>query len=88
MTVPQAILGALSVYLALGVLFAIPFVLVGAGRLDPDARQGTWGFRVLIFPGATLLWPLLAKRWAMGARVPTERTPHKEALRRSERAER
>ena len=80
MTVPEAILAAVAVYLALGVAFAVPFVLVGVGRLDPDARQGTWGFRALIFPGTVLLWPLLARRWALGVGVPRERTPHKRLL--------
>jgi hypothetical protein len=49
-------------YLALGVLFALPFAARWAGRLDPAAKAGTWGFRVLILPGAVLLWPLLAAR--------------------------
>lgn len=53
---------AAAAYLALGVLFAIPFVTRWAGRLDPAAASGTWGFRVLIVPGTILLWPLLAAR--------------------------
>lgn len=71
-------------YVALGVLFAFPFVAVGAGRIDPDARAGTWGFRALILPGSVLLWPLLARRWMRSGpdgAVPTERTPHKADLR-------
>jgi hypothetical protein len=49
-------------YLVAGVLFAIPFAVRWAGRLDPAARAGTWGFRAMILPGAVLLWPLLAAR--------------------------
>jgi len=49
-------------YLAVGLLFAIPFILRWAGRLDPAAAAGTWGFRLLIVPGSVLLWPLLAAR--------------------------
>jgi len=49
-------------YLAAGVLFAVPFALRWAGRLDPAAKAGTWGFRAMILPGAVLLWPLLAAR--------------------------
>ena len=30
-------------YLAFGVLFAVPFVVVGAGRVDEDARGGASG---------------------------------------------
>jgi len=53
---------ALEAYLALGLLFALGFVTRGVARLDPAARTGTWGFRVLILPGCALLWPLLAAR--------------------------
>lgn len=70
----------LVVYLALGALFALPFSLIGAGRVDPDARGGSWGFRVLIIPGAALFWPLLALRWAKAGEngaMPQESTPHK-----------
>ena len=51
------------VYLVIGGLFAVPFVVRGAGRIDEAAHVGTWGFRVLILPGTVLLWPLLARRW-------------------------
>ncbi len=51
-----------AVYLAAGMAFALPFVLRWAGRLDPVADHGTPGFRLLILPGAILLWPLLAIR--------------------------
>ena len=54
---------ALQAYALVGVVFAVPFVLKGAARLDPDAVGATWGFRVLIFPGAAALWPLLFARW-------------------------
>ncbi len=53
-----------AVYLALGLAFALPFAVRWAGRLDPAARRGTWGFRLLIVPGAALLWPVLALRLA------------------------
>ncbi len=53
---------AMGLYLALGLLFALPFALAWAGRLDPAARTGTAGFRLLLLPGATLLWPYLAVR--------------------------
>lgn len=39
-------------YLVCGIAFAIPFVLKGARRIDPHAAHGSWGFRVLIIPGA------------------------------------
>ncbi len=54
---------AFELYVAIGIAFAVAFVLRGANRIDPSARTGTWGFRVLIFPGAAALWPLLLVRW-------------------------
>ena len=61
-----------GLYLLCGFIFAIPFVLVGVGRIDPHAAHGSWGFRILILPGGTLLWPLLAKRWFQGIHEPPE----------------
>ena len=51
---------AAGAYLAVGLLFAVRFSVRWAGRLAPAAKAGTLGFRVLIVPGAVLLWPLLA----------------------------
>ena len=66
------------VYLSCGLLFAIPFVLVGAGRIDPHAAHGSWGFRLLIVPGTIFLWPLLAQRWLTGIQQPPEeKNPHR-----------
>lgn len=73
-----------GLYAAAGVVFAIAFVLKGASRIDPSAREGTWGFRVLILPGAAAFWPLLAKRWATGTSCPPEEdNPHRRAARRA-----
>ena len=69
-------------YLTLGLLFAVPFVLRGVQRIDPVARECTWGFRVVIVPGVTLLWPLLARRWAVGSvHPPTELNAHRRQAR-------
>jgi hypothetical protein len=68
---------ALGAYLAFGLALAAPFVAFGVGRIDPAARQGTRGFRLIIVPGTVLLWPLLLVRWVRGAGPPEERTPHK-----------
>jgi hypothetical protein len=57
-----SLLAAAGAYLALGLLFAVPFAARWAGRLDPAARLGSRGFRLLIVPGAMLLWPLLLHR--------------------------
>jgi hypothetical protein len=66
------LLSLAGLYLLCGVIFAIPFVMVGVGKIDPHAAHGTWGFRILILPGTALLWPLLAKRWIQGIHEPPE----------------
>ena len=72
----------LTAYVGLGLLVAIPFVWRGASRIDPSAAQGTWGFRLLILPGAVAFWPLLGWRWLRGvSEPPAERNPHRCAAR-------
>jgi uncharacterized membrane protein YeiB len=69
---------ALSLYLALGVVFAVVFVSVGVKRIDSQAVGTGVGFRILIFPGSVAFWPLLLRRWARGiAEPPLERNPHR-----------
>jgi hypothetical protein len=69
-------------YLGAGPAFAVVFVTTGVQRIDPVARHGTWGFRVLIVPGVMLLWPLLARRWAVGSiHPPIESNPHRRRAR-------
>jgi len=53
---------AMAGYLLIGLGFAAGFAFRWSGRLDPVARDGSPGFRVLIIPGAALLWPWLAVR--------------------------
>ncbi len=67
-----------GLYLALGVLFSIPFVARGVNRIDPVAAGGSWGFRVIIVPGVIALWPLLLVRWLRGAGPPVERNAHRD----------
>ena len=73
--------GLFLIYALIGLVFAIPFSLVGAKRIDPAADGGTWGFRVLIVPGAAALWPLLLMRWLRGGEPPEERNAHRLASR-------
>lgn len=73
------IVTAALAYAGFGLGFALPFVLRGAARLDPDAVEGTWGFKLLILPGAAALWPYLLVRWLRGGPPPAERSPHRDA---------
>jgi hypothetical protein len=68
----------LGVYFACGFVFALAFAFWGAQRIDPHAGPGTWGFRLLIIPGSTALWPLLLYRWIKGIyEPPEERNAHR-----------
>ena len=74
------LLSLLGIHLAIGLLFGIAFVIAGAKRIDPGAREGTWGFRLLILPGAAALWPLMMQRWLRGSSdPPTESNAHRDA---------
>jgi len=61
--VAQVVVMIVGVYIGLGALFAAAFAFRGAGAIDPVAREATFGFRLLIIPGAAALWPLLLLRW-------------------------
>ena len=52
----------LESYAAAGALFAMIFLWRWVGQFDPAALHATWGFRVLVFPGVVLFWPLFAMR--------------------------
>lgn len=67
-----------EIYVAAGVLFAGPFLFLGAAKVDPITAQSTWGFRLVVTPGIVALWPLLGWRWLRGTAVPVERNPHRE----------
>ena len=58
------ILLVLAAHLALGALFALPFLARGVALIDPATRGSSPWFRVLILPGVAALWPVLAVRWA------------------------
>ncbi|MBZ0115338.1 MAG: hypothetical protein K8J08_22985 [Thermoanaerobaculia bacterium] len=66
----------IALYATLGLCFGLPFVWRGVGRIDPQAEQGSWGFRWMILPGVVALWPLLAWRWWHRRPPPTAWTAH------------
>lgn len=70
---------SVQLYAIVGLLFSLAFTWKGAAVVDPVATHATLGFRVLLLPGAALLWPLLAHRWwkaalAGSADVPGDHT--------------
>jgi hypothetical protein len=70
MILAQIIVGILGIYVTVGVLFSLFFVVFGAGRIDPSVRQSTRGFHLIIVPGVVALWPLLALRLLRGVHHP------------------
>lgn len=78
MALINLLLIGLGIYLGLGLTFAFFFVIKGAGKIDPTAKAGTIGFRLLIIPGTMAFWPLLARRWWQGmTEPPEENNPHR-----------
>jgi hypothetical protein len=61
-----------EIYLALGALVALAFAAFGIVRIDPAARGSSIVFRLMVIPGATLLWPLVALKWAFAKDPETE----------------
>ncbi len=78
----EAVLIIVLIYLLLGVLFVIPFLMKGLTKVDEGAHGGTIGFKIIIIPGVIVLWPVLLKKWMKNlkhgdtkAQRNTERTP-------------
>jgi hypothetical protein len=85
-TVIAWMLVAVGFYLAVGLGFALAFASRGVQRIDPQARGGSWGFRLAILPGTVAFWPLLMRRWSRGLPPPEEANAHRDlALRGSDR---
>jgi len=59
----DALVQAIGLYLAAGLVFAGAFHVFGLARVDPAARGAGWGFRLLITPALAALWPVMAARW-------------------------
>lgn len=61
--VVQGLLSVLALYVAIGLVVAVPFVLFGIGRVDRAAKGAPWTFRLLVFPGVIAMWPYMLRRW-------------------------
>ncbi len=63
MTIVEIILIVVAVYLGLGVLFVIPFLVKGLTKVDEGAKGGTIGFKIIIIPGVIVFWPMMLHKW-------------------------
>ena len=52
-----------AIYLLVGVLFVIPFLMKGLNKVDEGANGSTIGFKIIIIPGVIVFWPALLKKW-------------------------
>ena len=57
------ILTIVGIYLICGFVFALAFVFRGVQVIDEGARDSTLGFKIIIIPASTVLWPLLLAKW-------------------------
>ena len=60
------IVAGAGLYGVIGLAVALGFVTLGILRAVPDAGPVTWGARVLLLPGAAVLWPWVLRRWLVG----------------------
>jgi hypothetical protein len=57
------LLYGLFLYVLVGLFTAIAFVIFGVGQVLPHGATMSAGARILIVPGATVLWPYVVDRW-------------------------
>ena len=58
----QWIVFGMAIYAALGMAYALWYIVRGVDGKDQAATGAGWGFRLLILPGAAALWPVLLAR--------------------------
>jgi len=73
----EIIVSAIGIYLAIGILFAVWFVIFGITKLDESAKSTGIGFRLIVFFGVAVFWVLLAKRLLFHEILPTENNAHR-----------
>lgn len=71
----RAVVTIAALYATAGVVFAIAFISIGVVHLDHRARGAGWGFRLLVLPGVTALWPFVAVKW-WASRGPAHQSRH------------
>jgi len=62
-TIASIFLLLLAAYLALGLLFAIPFLWVGIKKVDHSAANPSFALRLILLPGTIAFWPILLTKW-------------------------
>lgn len=58
-----AVYSFIVAWLVTGLVFAILFAIAGAPHIPRESTGMSAGARLLVIPGATILWPWLLWRW-------------------------
>jgi hypothetical protein len=57
------VLDLLALYAVVGAVTGVAFVSFGLARVLPAGTPVTVGARVMLLPGAAILWPYVLLRW-------------------------
>ena len=60
--IATVLLVGVASYVAAGLAIAIFFLVDGAERILPEPASVTLGARILLLPGAVLIWPVVLRR--------------------------
>lgn len=52
-----------SIYLVVGLIFAIIFLIKGISKVDSNMNGASIGVKLLLLPGLIFLWPYFLYRW-------------------------
>lgn len=63
----MVLLYGLALYVAIGLVTAVAFVAAGVTQVTQ--MSATVGARILLLPGATILWPYVLGRWLKSRRL-------------------
>ena len=71
------VLYGLAIYAVVGIIVASAFVVAGVSKVLPEPAALTFGARLLLLPGAFLLWPYVVLRWLKAGCANCHVHPHK-----------
>ena len=71
------VLYGLAIYAVVGIVAASAFVVAGVSKVLSEPMTLTFGARLLLFPGAFLLWPYVVVRWLKAGCAHCHAHPHK-----------
>ena len=65
---PTVLLSIVGLYVLIGLIVGVAFVLRGVSRVDAAAADSPFVFRVVILPGCVGLWPVVLWKWIKAGR--------------------